>query len=128
LKLTTAGYQRPSGKNIHRFPGAEPQEEWGVKPNDGYEVKLSQDEAMKLIEHERRVLIVKPKADGNGAETDVPEADFADPQLAKGLSYLEATIAASPPQEPEKKEEAAAPKSEQAEKPAPAAVKRQAAA
>jgi carboxyl-terminal processing protease len=44
LKLTTASYWRPSGRNIHRFPDAGEEEEWGVKPNDGYEVKLSNKE------------------------------------------------------------------------------------
>ena len=40
LKLTTAGYRRPSGKNIHRFPDAKESDEWGVMPDNGYEVKL----------------------------------------------------------------------------------------
>ncbi|MCA9151459.1 MAG: S41 family peptidase, partial [Planctomycetales bacterium] len=30
LKLTTAGYRRPSGKNIHRFEGATDDDDWGV--------------------------------------------------------------------------------------------------
>ena len=30
LKLTTAGYRRPNGKNIHRFPDAKETDEWGV--------------------------------------------------------------------------------------------------
>ncbi len=34
LKLTTASYWRPSGKNIHRFPDAKDADEWGVRPND----------------------------------------------------------------------------------------------
>jgi carboxyl-terminal processing protease len=34
LKLTTASYWRPSGKNIHRFPDAKENDDWGVKPND----------------------------------------------------------------------------------------------
>ena len=41
LKLTTASYHRPSGKNIHRFPDAKESDEWGVMPDDGYEVKLN---------------------------------------------------------------------------------------
>jgi carboxyl-terminal processing protease len=40
LKLTVATYQRPSGKNIHRFKNAKPSEEWGVSPDPGLEVKL----------------------------------------------------------------------------------------
>lgn len=41
LKLTVATYQRPSGKNIHRFKNAKPSDEWGVSPNEGLEVKLT---------------------------------------------------------------------------------------
>ena len=33
LKLTTASYHRPSGKNIHRFPDAKDSDEWGVMPD-----------------------------------------------------------------------------------------------
>lgn len=53
LKLTTASYWRPSGKNIHRGPKAEESDEWGVKPNEGYEIKLSNDETFALMEHWR---------------------------------------------------------------------------
>ena len=38
LKLTTASYWRPSGKNIHRFPDSKESDEWGVKPDPGFEV------------------------------------------------------------------------------------------
>ena len=44
LKLTVATYWRPSGKNIHRFKNAKDSDDWGVKPDAGYEVKLTQDE------------------------------------------------------------------------------------
>jgi carboxyl-terminal processing protease len=44
LKLTTASYWRPSGKNIHRFPDAKDSDEWGVKPNSGFEVPLTLEE------------------------------------------------------------------------------------
>jgi len=40
LKLTTATYWRPSGKNIHRMPGQGQDAEWGVSPDAGFEVKL----------------------------------------------------------------------------------------
>jgi len=41
LKLTVATYQRPSGKNIHKFKNAKESDEWGVSPDKGLEVKLS---------------------------------------------------------------------------------------
>ncbi len=54
LKLTTAGYHRPSGKNIHRYPDAKDSDEWGVMPNEGYEVKMSGAQTARLIEYRRR--------------------------------------------------------------------------
>jgi len=41
LKLTVATYQRPSGKNIHRFKNAKPSDEWGVSPSPGLGLELS---------------------------------------------------------------------------------------
>jgi carboxyl-terminal processing protease len=40
LKLTVATYQRPSGKNIHKFKNAKSSDEWGVSPDPELEVKL----------------------------------------------------------------------------------------
>lgn len=58
LKLTTASYKRPNGKNIHRFPDAGENDEWGVKPNDGFEAKLSNGETRELVDnrHDRDIV------------------------------------------------------------------------
>ncbi|MFO0868891.1 MAG: S41 family peptidase [Pirellulales bacterium] len=82
LKLTTASYQRPNGRNIHRFEGAGEEDEWGVKPSPGYEVKLSVDELRGLIEQRRQRDIVGPQA------AELPPLEQADKQLAKALEYL----------------------------------------
>jgi carboxyl-terminal processing protease len=42
LKLTTAKYMRPSGKNIHRFPESKEEDDWGVRPD--VEISLSRAE------------------------------------------------------------------------------------
>jgi carboxyl-terminal processing protease len=58
LKLTTATYTRPNGHNIHRFPDSKETDEWGVKPNDGYEVHMSNSEmAALLAEYYQRGLV-----------------------------------------------------------------------
>ncbi len=49
LKLTTASYWRPSGKNIHRFPDSKDTEDWGVSPDKGYEVKLEDRERIDYL-------------------------------------------------------------------------------
>ena len=58
LKLTTASYQRPSGKNIHRFPEAKETDEWGVLPDAGYDLKLNDAEQDELViyRHKRDIL------------------------------------------------------------------------
>ena len=67
LKLTTAGYHRPSGKNIQRLEGAAESDEWGVRPTDGYLVPLTPDEMRQLLESQRRQDIVADRHDPRGA-------------------------------------------------------------
>lgn len=90
LKLTTAGYHRPSGKNIHRYPEAKESDEWGVMPDKGYEVKLNGSQTAQLIEYRRRrdILIGKhekalastelAKGKPNAAGEDAKPAENAD--------------------------------------------------
>jgi carboxyl-terminal processing protease len=54
LKLTTAAYRRPSGKNIHRFPDAKDKDEWGVMPDLGYELGLDDRETRALAADRRQ--------------------------------------------------------------------------
>lgn len=54
VKFTVAGYVSPSGKNIHRFSDAKPTDQWGVMPDEGYEVELSKTDKAKL--HKWRTL------------------------------------------------------------------------
>src|SRR5262249_32451230 len=51
LKLTTAKYMRPSGKNIHRFPDSKEDDEWGVRPD--IEVKFSLTEEAEYLQARR---------------------------------------------------------------------------
>ena len=73
LKLTTASYHRPSGANIHRFDGATDSDVWGVQPNSGYRVRLTDDEVTDLLDYRRQRDIVRP-------DHDVPETSFVDTQ------------------------------------------------
>lgn len=94
LKLTTASYWRPSGKNIHRFPDAKETDEWGVKPNDGFDVKLSDEERLEyLLDRNRRDVV-----HGKGGTAEKPKEDkkdkkpFEDRVLNKALDYLRGEI------------------------------------
>lgn len=89
LKLTTASYLRPNGHNIHRFPESKDSDEWGVIPNDGMEIKLSDGELAKLLEvrHDRDIL---QKQGGKSPEDGKTASDR---QLQKALDYLSHELA-----------------------------------
>lgn len=89
LKLTIASYWRPSGHNIHRLESSQDGDEWGVKPNAGFDVKLDDKATAQLFEERRkRDAIRKPSA---GADTGSP-LEF-DPQLQRAVEALIERIA-----------------------------------
>jgi carboxyl-terminal processing protease len=113
LKLTTASYKRPSGKNIHRFEGDDDDDDWGVLPTEGYAIKLNGEQTRRLIESRRERDIVRIRPQGSVADKappdknpDAGEADaaesgdvqqggsgFVDPQLQKAREYLQGLLA-----------------------------------
>ena len=98
LKLTTASYHRPNGHNIHRFPGAKEEDEWGVMPSDGYAIKFSLEQLRSYQEYRRDRDRPEPP---EGSES----ADFEDTQLAKAIEYVAGELGEAA--EPEKPDEAA---------------------
>lgn len=89
LKLTMASYWRPSNKNIHRGPGADEEDDWGVQPDSGYAVKINASELAELLriraERDRVQLDATPQ--GESPAIPIPEID--DPQLQKAIEYIE---------------------------------------
>lgn len=79
LKLTTAGYHRPSGKNIHKFPGAKDTDVWGVTPDDGYVLNYSLRELREYTD-DRRARDV-PTAGDN-------KTQYVDKQLELAKKYI----------------------------------------
>jgi carboxyl-terminal processing protease len=86
LKLTTASYHRPSGKNIHRFPEAKETDQWGVSPDEGYELKLGEQETVDLLEHRRGRDVLRPPEAQKATATK--EKPFIDRQLELAVKYL----------------------------------------
>jgi len=95
LKLTTASYWRPSGKNIHRVKGATEADDWGVMPDKGYEVVVEGEDFTKLH-------LWRFRRDGYklpGGESPPAEADQSldnDKQLLKAVEYIEQQIGGKP--------------------------------
>ncbi|MAD80323.1 MAG: peptidase S41 [Planctomycetaceae bacterium] len=82
LKLTTAQYLRPNGKNIHRFKGATEDDEWGVSPSPGWDVEQSRAETVELAESRRARDVIRA-----GTDSKEPDA-VADKVLDKARSHL----------------------------------------
>jgi carboxyl-terminal processing protease len=123
LKLTTASYRRPSGKNIHRFNDSKEDDEWGVKPDEGYAISLTDEEYRAYVEwRAQRDRIVgkgkpatepaeepkpaeelkaaeEPKAEPAEHTADKPaesKPEFKDKQLEKALEYIKGKLPAQP--------------------------------
>ena len=86
IKLTTAGYRRPDGKNIHRFPGAKASDEWGVMPDEGYRIELDARETLELLRDRRERDILRPGP--KKAETPA----FVDRQLQAAVKHIAAEL------------------------------------
>ena len=80
LKLPTSAYYRPSGKNMHRYPESTEADDWGVKPDAGYEVLFSDEELKLYGEYRMKRDIVTARS----------TADFHDRQLETALTCLAA--------------------------------------
>ena len=119
LKLTTAGYCRPNGKNIDRHPGDTPEDEWGVRPNDGFTLALSASETFALGRYRRSRDLphtsqhAEDPSSAPAEESEVSpadEAEFEDRQLSMALGYLRQQLG-----EPVTKEEPTEARAEMAE-------------
>lgn len=95
VKLTTAYYFLPGGRNISRREGAEV---WGVDPNEGFFVPLPPDAAQEMILARRRYEAI-------GEATEAPEVaerpwhspewireSLRDPQLAAAVEALRGRV------------------------------------
>ncbi|HJT32534.1 MAG TPA: S41 family peptidase [Pirellulales bacterium] len=110
LKLTVATYWRPSEKNIHRTREAAESDAWGVWPDAGMAVSLSDDELRRMIEsrgQRERGFQGSARVQGSGfrvQETDKPRevvgpddaaepvVPLFDPCLDKAVEYLNRQI------------------------------------
>ena len=95
LKLTTSSYWRPSEKNIHRLSTSKETDDWGVRPDKDFEIKLSDEDLVKWYELRRQRDILPAR---NGEQrpdflTVKPEdSEKLDPQMQKAVNVLEAKL------------------------------------
>lgn len=80
MKLTTAGYLRPSGVNIHKFPDSRPEDDWGVRPDPELLVELTNEQWTEWLQH-------RESRSGTGTTGTSPPNDTADLQLQRALVW-----------------------------------------
>ena len=99
LKLTTASYWRPSGKNIHRLKEATDEDEWGVRPDPGFEVTLTDEQADGIRQRRREKDIgAKSKPAPEAAQNkEAVREPAGDPQLQKAVEYLQQQLGRAKP-------------------------------
>jgi len=86
LKLTTGGILRPSGKPLQREAGARPGDDWGVRPDDGLDFRVSPDLAKSLKADWLRQTL-RPGNCNEALPLDDPDAD---PQRQAAVEALKA--------------------------------------
>jgi carboxyl-terminal processing protease len=87
LKLTMASYWRPSGRNINRSEGAD---EWGVSPDEGFEILLDEQEYADLLVARRLRDVAESYTEEELADEEIPE--FSDRQLDAAIEWVEETL------------------------------------
>lgn len=115
LRLTVGSYRRPSGKEIHKWKHARDEDDWGVRPDPGCEVLLTNRQYELILEARRKrdqltwadlkpqpapaqpptagSLAVRPDDAAVAAELDPSQAahldpTLIDPQLARAVACL----------------------------------------
>lgn len=85
LKLTTASYYSPNGRNIHKEEGMGENDEWGVKPDDEFLVQTTVEEDRMFLDDRNRRGTLKTH---NDLPVTKNPADYRDIQLEKALEVL----------------------------------------
>jgi len=89
LKLTTASFWRPNGKNLNKASTkGRDDDTWGVSPNKGFSLNLTEKERDQLYEYQRDTEIIQ-RRDVSSKEK---KTDFKDRQLEMALQYLRGQI------------------------------------
>jgi len=89
LKLTTDTYWRPSGLNIHRHEDAKDTDDWGVRPDKGFDVVLKDEERLEYLKFRRARDLVKGK---NAPKEEKKEEVFKDRVLDAAVTFLKKQI------------------------------------
>jgi carboxyl-terminal processing protease len=84
FKVTTGESFRPNGKPRQRKPDSGPNDEWGLKPDDGLEVPITKDKSAELRKW-AELHSLRPAESDEALDFDDPARD---PYRLKALDYL----------------------------------------
>ncbi len=86
LKITTAQYYLPSGRNLHKWPDSKT---WGVDPDPGFFVPMTNDQYREMIDVRNDLGVIR---EGNGkgdwGNAQWVEETLKDPQLSAAIKAL----------------------------------------
>jgi len=88
LKLTTARYYRPNGRNIHRLPNAKPEDEWGVTPDEGMAVAIDDEGYKAIIRLWQKASFPVISGANPSSDTSGNPGSAVDPQLKRAIEVL----------------------------------------
>jgi carboxyl-terminal processing protease len=92
IKLTTATFWPPSGRNLNKASTTgKDDEDWGVRPDKGYELKLDTTEENELFERLYNWQVI-PRRDLPPTKEAEKRKEFKDRQLEMALDYLRGQI------------------------------------
>jgi len=90
LKITTAHYYLPSGRNIHKTPEST---EWGVDPDDGFYLPLSNTEYRRVIEIQNELEVIRnDNGEGSWDDQQWVRDRLEDPQINLALDTMHTRI------------------------------------
>jgi C-terminal processing protease CtpA/Prc len=88
FKVTTGESFRPNGKSRQRKPNSGPNDEWGLKPDEGLEVPITLDKSHELRRW-AELHSLRPFDSNEALDFDDPDKD---PYRLKALEYLRKKI------------------------------------
>jgi carboxyl-terminal processing protease len=95
-RLSTMYCLRPNGKGRHRFPDSKPTDDWGVRPDRGYEVPQTPDLSARL-RAEAELHAIRPPGSTEAVAYDDP---LTDPQRVIALRLLKEKLKADKHESP----------------------------